>query len=244
MRIPRFYSTDSLQPASEMELAGGVFHHAIRVLRLQAGAQLILFDGSGREFTAEIQVVSRQSARVRLDHGRVCQRESFLGVHLWQGVSRGERMDYALQKAVELGVTSITPVLAERSQHSRQGERLEKRLNHWQGVIIAACEQCGRTVLPGLQPPRPLLECLEAPPSDRRLLLDPAASCGLREQPPPTNAALTLLIGPEGGLSEAEIRAAHAAGFTGVRLGPRILRTETATATALAAIQTLWGDLG
>lgn len=244
MRIPRFYHADTLQPASETALASGVFHHAIRVLRLQPGDRLILFDGSGREFTAQIQAVSRQSARVQLDGGHIGQCESPLAVHLWQGVSRGERMDYALQKAVELGVASITPVLAERSQHHRRGERLEKRLHHWQGVIIAACEQCGRTVLPELSPTRPLLECLESPPTGQRLLLDPAADHGLREQPPPTDAALTLLIGPEGGLSEVEIRAAHAVGFTGVRLGSRILRTETATATALAAIQTLWGDLG
>jgi len=234
---------DALQPASDMELTGAVFHHAVRVLRLQPGDRLVLFDGSGREFDAELQVIQRHSARVRLDSGRACHRESPLSITLWQGISRGERMDYALQKAVELGVSTIVPVLAGRSQGGR-GERLEKRLKHWQGVVIAACEQCGRTILPALLDPLNLAEALHKPPAGTRLLLDPTASAGLREYPPPTDATLTLLIGPEGGLGEAEIHAAREAGFRGVRLGPRVLRTETATAAALSAIQTLWGDLG
>lgn len=241
MRVPRFYSPETLRPDSAMDLPRDIYHHAIRVLRLQSGDSLILFDGSGQEFTAELGTINRHSARVRLDGGRHQDRESPLSITLWQGISRGERMDYALQKAVELGVQRIVPVYTERSQTRRQGDR---RLNHWQGIIIAACEQCGRATLTELLPPQALAGCLADKPPGSPLLLDPAATLGLNRLAPPTDHRLTLLIGPEGGLSDAEIDGARQAGFTGIRLGPRVLRTETATAAALAAIQALWGDLG
>lgn len=241
MRIPRLFQPGPLDSGRLVELDEAVFVHAVRVLRLKPGALLTLFDGGGGEYDAVLETVERRTATVRLGRFRALDCESPLQITLVQGVSRGERMDYALQKAVELGATAIQPVLCERSP-PREPDRLDKRWRHWQGVVISACEQCGRNRLPALGKTLKLTDWLAR--SDRPeqgLMLDPDAATGLAALPRP-GGALSLLVGPEGGLSRQEIAAAG--DLTGIRLGPRILRTETAGAAALAALQTLWGDLG
>jgi len=240
VRIPRVHHPEPLQDGQEVTLTAEAGRHLLKVLRLQPGAPLVLFDGSGREYPGEL----REGSRARLGEGVAPERESPLRIHLLQGVSKGERMDYTLQKAVELGVNTITPVVTERSVVQLEGARLEKRMNHWRGIIIAACEQSGRNRVPDLQPLVRLPDCLAADYPGLKLVLDPEGSASLSTLPPPEPLQATLLIGPEGGLSDAELAMAGTCNFTGLRLGPRILRTETAGLAAIAALQSLWGDLG
>ena len=242
MRVPRIYLPVPLATDLSVPLAGGAYHHVVQVLRLKPGAPLVLFNGSGGEFRAVLEIVERRSASARIESFIPTDSESPLKVLLVQGISKGERMDFTLQKAVELGVSAIQPVLTERSVVNLRG--LEQRLLHWRGVVISACEQCGRNFLPPVLEPLNLTVWL---PGYRdpgmRLLLDPSAEQGLCELPRP-ESSITVLIGPEGGLSPAEIGLARALGFIGIRLGPRVMRTETAALAALAALQALWGDLG
>ncbi len=242
MRVPRLYVATPLTPGTEVELGSEVANHITRVLRLRPGATLRLFDGSGREFSAQLLRCHKQGASATVEEALVATPESPLQLTLAQGISRGERMDYTLQKAVELGVNHIVPLAAERSVVQLDAARAETRLRHWQGVIIAACEQCGRSRLPSIDPPQPPAQWLAQPPSGLGLILDPRAHNGLPQLP--RSDQVVLLIGPEGGWAPEELEAALQAGYQGVRLGPRILRTETAAVTALAALQTLWGDLG
>ena len=244
MRIPRIHLPAPLAVGMTVSLTDNGFNHVVQVLRLKPGAPLILFNGEGGEFSATLDRVERRGAAATIEAFSTREAETPLRVRLVQGISKGERMDYTLQKAVELGVSAILPLLTERSVVNLPRDRLDKRLLHWRGVVSGACEQCGRNRLP------PVLEPLEfrtwlgdSPISGLGLALDPLATQGLRELARPA-AALTLLIGPEGGLSTAEIALAEAAGFSGIRLGPRVLRTETAAVAALAALQALWGDLG
>lgn len=219
------------------------FNHAVRVLRLKPGAALALFDGAGSAFAATLAEVGRREAWARVTEALPGEVESPLRVILAQGVARGEKMDYTLQKAVELGVAAIQPLFTERGT-APGGERLARKIQHWRGILIGACEQCGRNRLPELREPLPLAEWLRRPGEPgSRLLLDPQAERGPRSLDAPADA-VTLLVGPEGGLSAAEVLQARAAGFAGIRLGPRILRTETAGVAALAAVQALWGDWG
>lgn len=242
MRIPRFHSPVALGAGQSVALDDNAFNHAVRVLRLAPGAPLVLFDGRGGEWEAVLGEVGKRGASATLLAHRARECESPLQVVLAQGVAKGERMDFALQKAVELGVAAIQPVLTARSVVQLDAGRWEKRLAHWSGVVIAACEQCGRNRIPEVAEPLPLAALLAAPPTCG-LVLDPTAGRGLRALAPPSGR-LSLLVGPEGGLSEAEVQAALAAGWHGVHLGPRVLRTETAGVAALAAITALWGDLG
>jgi 16S rRNA (uracil1498-N3)-methyltransferase len=239
------YVDASLAPGRELALAPATEHYLTRVLRLGVGGQVALFDGRGHEYLARLVAVARRKAVVVIDRPLLRELESPLALTLVQAVSRGERMDYTLQKAVELGVSRIVPVLARRSPPQPSGERAGKRGAHWQGVVIAACQQCGRSLLPELQPLRPLLAWLAAMPSNsqRSYVLDPAGARRLRSEPPPPGPLL-LLVGPEGGLDGEELAAATTAGFLPLALGPRLLRTETAGVAALAALQALWGDLG
>ena len=242
MRIPRFYLPAPLAVGATVALDDKAFNHAVRVLRLKPGAVLTLFNGAGGAFAATLTDVNKRSAQARVTEALPGDVESPLRVTLAQGVSRGDKMDYTLQKAVELGVTAIQPLLTERGGVDLSGDRLTRKVQHWRGILIGACEQCGRNRLPELREPLPLAAWLNQwVEPGWRLLLDPLAECGLRglEQPA---GAITLLIGSEGGLSPAEIAQARRAGFTGIRLGPRILRTETAGVAALAAVQALWGD--
>lgn len=242
MRIPRFYCPQLGQPQTMMALPESVHRHAVQVLRLKAGAAVRLFDGQGRELEATLSLVERKRSEVQLERELDIQSESPLDITLLQGISRGERMDFAIQKAVELGVKTILPVATERCNVQLSKERAEKRLKHWQGVLTSACEQSGRAYMPELAPVTTLDEAMTATTDDLKLVLDPQAQQHFHNLPQPQT--LTLLIGPEGGLSDDEISQAQQAGFTAVQFGPRILRTETAAVASLAVVQTLWGDLG
>ena len=244
-RIPRIHWPNPLSEGSTIELDATVAQHIVRVLRLGPGQPISLFDGSGLEAEGRLQQVLRKSVVVRLGAVRRVSLESPLRVTLAQAVCRSDRMDFALQKAVELGVSAIIPLVTARSRLPDDPRRLARKQAHWQGVIVAACEQSGRAHVPRCAPVQALDDWLQAKPAavDMGLVLDPAASCGLRRSPQP-RGKVTVLIGPEGGLSGAELERAMAAGFRSLRLGPRVLRTETAGMATLAALQVLWGDLG
>lgn len=239
--MTRIHIPETLAAEQTLELPPAAARHVAQVLRLAAGAALMLFDGTGGEYDAVLESVERRTVRVRVQAHRAVERESALDLTLAQCVSKGERMDYTIQKAVELGVTRIQPVLSARSVVKLDAARWAKKQEHWLGVILSACEQCGRNRVPELAPAVPLSEWL-ASSSGLRLVLVPTAQAGLRTLVP--TSVVSLLVGPEGGLSEGEIAQAQAAGCTAVHLGPRVLRTETAGVATLAALQALWGDLG
>lgn len=241
MSLPRFYLAGPLAPGDRIELPPGAARHAARALRLAAGDAIALFDGRGGEYAACIERIGKDQVDVHVTGFQAIERESPLRVLLAQGISSGERMDYTLQKAVELGVAAIQPIAARRSVVKLAGERAERRTSHWQGVVASACEQCGRNRLPAVAPPQPLARWLGTRAPGRLLFLSPQADMRFAELPPPDGLD-TLVAGPEGGFEADEIAALHAAGAIPVRLGPRVLRTETAALAALAAMQTLWGD--
>jgi len=241
MRIPRIYHPSQLTSGNRIELSDTAANHVARVLRLPVGAPLILFNGKGGEFTATISTIDKRRVNVDIGIFHNIEREPPLQLWLAQGISRGERMDYTIQKAVELGVSRIIPLFTEHCGVRLDGERLEKRIRHWQGVIVGACEQCGRNRLPQVDPALSFSQWLTMPADGLRLVLTPEADHSLSQLAAPTGP-ITLLIGPEGGLSEQEIELAQQSGYTGLRLGPRILRTETAAVATLAAIQGAWGD--
>jgi len=240
MRQHRLYTDQPLTVHAEFTLEPRSARHAGKVLRLGAGAQVTLFNGDGRDYAGQLIGSARDEVRVRTLGAGAVEPAPPLAITLALGVSRGERMDLALQKAVELGVSAIQPLFTERSLVRLSGERLAKRTEHWRGVVIAACEQSGRRRLPSLDAPATLERWLATGHHDG-ILLHHAAPRALTELPPPS-ATLTLLIGPEGGLAPREREQAQAQGLSPVRLGPRILRTETAPLAAIAAAQTLWGD--
>ena len=242
MRMPRFYTETLSSSESEFVLPDDVHRHAIQVLRLKPGANIRLFNGGGMEYEAELTLVEKRHSRVRLGNAIETQKESPLGITLLQGVSRGERMDFAIQKAVELGVKKIVPVITERCNVQLNGDRADKRFHHWRGVIISACEQSGRSFLPELTPVQTLADALSDYQDELNLVLDPLAETRFTELSKPQS--LTMLIGPEGGLADSEVAMAKDTDYQAVQFGPRILRTETAAVAALAVSQTLWGDLG
>ncbi|MEE4380191.1 MAG: 16S rRNA (uracil(1498)-N(3))-methyltransferase [Candidatus Competibacteraceae bacterium] len=245
MRTPRLYLPIPLSSDARITLTDAAHHYIVRVLRLKPGMPCVLFNGQGGEFQAVIETVERRQATACVGNFISKEAESPLDVLLAQGISKGAAMDYALQKAVELGVNAIQPLLVERSVVNVSDARLTRRMEHWHGVIASACEQCGRNRLPQLLAVLSLDAWLNSQVNPGlRLLLDPVAQLsGLRHIPSPSSK-ITLLIGPEGGLSPTETAAARATGFTSIRLGPRVLRTETAGVAALTALQVLWGDLG
>jgi 16S rRNA (uracil1498-N3)-methyltransferase len=216
--------------------------HAVHVLRLHPGTTVTLFNGGGGEYRGTLIESSKRGATVAVEQLDSREAESPLRICLAQGISRQERMDFTIQKAVELGVNAIVPLHTERSVVNLQGERLARRHNHWQGVAVSACEQCGRNRIPEIHLPRELLEWLPLAPPGKRLLLDPEGEVG---QNVLTNLGpeVILLIGPEGGLSASERQQALDADFIAMRLGPRILRTETAALASLAVLQARGGDL-
>jgi 16S rRNA (uracil1498-N3)-methyltransferase len=243
VRLTRVLCGAPLTAGAEVVLPAPAASHAVRVLRLRPGDPLVVFDGCGADFRAEIAHVSGGEVRVTLLTRVPSRPESPLEITLVQAVSRGERMDFTLQKATELGVRAIAPVVSARSVVRLDAGRGEARLRHWRGVVAAACEQCGRSRLPELRPPVPLRAHLEqAPTGTGRLVLDPDAAIELAALPD-LETQVELLIGPEGGLDDAELAAARAGGYQPVRLGPRVLRTETAGIVALAVLQSRWGDL-
>lgn len=244
MRTPRVFHSTPLKGKDRVALDAGAAKHLSTVLRLRPGAPLLLFDGSGFEFEAKIEQADKRQVWVKLNgmHGPAV--ESPLHVTLAQGVSRGERMDYTVQKAVELGVSTILPVLTERSVVKLDKDNSAKKCEHWQAVVVGACEQSGRVRVPEVQPPVTLANFLAASPqADLKLLLDPLAGNAANDLPKPADGRVLLLVGPEGGLSEHERNLAARVGFTGLKLGPRILRTETAALVALSLLQSQWGDL-
>ena len=238
MSLPRFY-VDAELALGTVHLPEATSHYLSRVLRLAVGAQIQLFDGSGDEYLSEITAISKKVVSVELTEQVAGLPNSSLVIHLGQGLSRGERMDWAIQKATELGVTEITPLFTERCEVRLNDERAEKRLAHWRQIAISACEQCGRSRLPVIHPPKLVTEWIQALQADLKLVLHPVAQPLTAHQPP---NSLAFLIGPEGGLTEAEVAQAADAGFLPARLGPRVLRTETAPVVALSVAQQLWGD--
>lgn len=242
MRIPRIYQPGELASGNKTDLDERAAHHIAHVLRLKPGAPVIVFDGLGHEFSGEMGEISKRQVTVVIGARIEVVRESPLRTVLAQGVSRGERMDYTIQKAVELGVQRITPLLTEHTMVSLAGERRERRVQHWSGVAIGACEQCGRNVLPQIDDIQKFDAWLSSANTELKLVLHHEGQKNLAALPVHC-VSVTLLIGPEGGLSDDEVRRASAAGFVSLRLGPRILRTETAGMAALAALQARWGDL-
>jgi len=241
MSNPRFYLDQPLAPGARLSLPPGPARHAARALRLAADDIITLFNGAGGEYTARIERIQKDEVAVSVTGFSDVERESRLQVMLAQGISSGERMDYTLQKAVELGVTAIQPIAAKRSVVKLAGERADRRVAHWQGVVASACEQCGRNQVPVVAGPLTLAEWLGRHQAGRLLFLSPQAEARLADLPAP-KATDCLVAGPEGGFEADEIAALHAAGAQPVRLGPRVLRTETAALAALASMQTLWGD--
>ena len=243
--LTRLYFSGELQPGRKCLLPRSQARHAVRVLRLKAGEEVVLFNGDGAEYRAVIEKATGDGLVVQVCESQEADREAPLPVTLAQGVSSGERMDFTLQKAVELGVVAIQPLATSRSIVRLDAERAAKRLAHWQGVVVAACEQCGRNRVPKVEPLRAIDAWTRAlarePAGAVRLLLSPRAPTRLGNLERPS-AGVLLLAGPEGGLAPEEEGDAFAAGFSAVRLGPRVLRTETAALAALAALQALWGD--
>jgi 16S rRNA (uracil1498-N3)-methyltransferase len=245
VRLTRVYVDEPLAPDSRMRLEGSAASHIRRVLRLAPGDALTMFDGRGGEYDARIDGLRKEAVLIAVGSHHLVERESPLAITLAQGVSRGERMDLVVQKATELGVWRILPVLAERTVVRLGTEQSDSKLRHWRAVAAAACEQCGRNRVPEIAPPLALPDFLRSvasrDPQHARIVLSPAG--GLRIRDLDGGRGLMLLIGPEGGLSELEQQAAADAGFRALSLGPRVLRTETAAIAALAAIQQQLGDL-
>lgn len=236
--MKRFFIDLPLVAHEVIELPKDTRQYMERVLRLKPGHAITLFNGQGGQFDAEFQ----GNGRVQLLDFASLERESSLPIRLIQGISKGERMDVTLQKATELGATRISPVTTARSVVRLDEERAERRHERWSSILHSACEQCGRNRIPQLDDLQKLERVLsEAPcPDEQRIVLAPTGTHTLREIPRPTR--LSVLIGPEGGLSDTEVELAIESGFTPVQLGTRILRTETAGLAILAAVQTLWGD--
>lgn len=244
MRLTRVYVDTPVNTGKRLVVEGSAANHITRVLRLRNGDALTVFDGSGAEFGARIEEFRKDAVIVCVDEQRTVDRESPLSLTLAQGISRGERMDWIIQKATELGATRIVPVFTQRSVVRLDDKQAERKLQHWRAITIAACEQCGRNRLPELVTPVDFFDVLPETftPNSTRLLLSPHAELridDLRE----LHGGVTVLIGPEGGLDDVEQEAAMAAGFKSVRMGPRVLRTETAAIAALTILQRYFGDL-
>lgn len=243
MRTPRVYVAGILTTGETLPLPEAQSHYLNKVLRMDAGRPLLAFNGDGREYSARITQVGKRCVEIQVLDSQETHRESPLQTHLAIGISRGERMDWVLQKATELGVSKITPLFTERTEVRLQGERLEKKMEHWRQIIISACEQCQRNVLPQLAGTQEFGEFLSTENPGLKLVLHHRSEQSLKQLSAPS--AVTLLIGPEGGLSELEINMAlNNFHYTPLTLGPRVLRTETAPVAALTSVQLLWGDLG
>jgi 16S rRNA (uracil1498-N3)-methyltransferase len=248
MRLTRNYVPDALCVGGTLPLPEDVAVHLLRVLRLQVGDTCVLFNGDGHDYDARITQLGKRDAQVQIIAQRRLANESPLRITLLQGVARGEKMDWILQKATELGAAQFLPVFSERSEVKLDGPRADKRLAHWRAVVVAACEQSGRATVPEVAAPLVLAQALAQAAQQQggpAFLLDPLAESSLmdlRTQGAQQLEACTLAIGPEGGWSPRDREQLHAAGFQGVRLGPRILRTETAGLAAIAALQFLAGD--
>lgn len=244
MSISRIYQPVPLQEKQILRLDEKASHHLARVLRAAKGDELILFNGKGGEYHAVITHIDKKGVDVEVGAFAAREVESPINLYLAQGIARGEKMDFIVQKAVELGVSKIFPLITERCNVRLDQEREEKRLQHWQSVVVSACEQSGRQRLPEIAAPILLKSWLPTVSADYKFVLSPHVGMRLEANKLPAQATVLLLIGPEGGLSDAEVELANQHGFTSLQLGPRVLRTETAAIAALAVFQNLFGDLG
>lgn len=243
MRVPRIYHSGELAPEKIVTLEDDAANHVGRVLRLAVDAQIILFNGLGGQYKAVLVESGKKKVIAKITEFNDIDIESPLSIHLGQGISRGDKMEMTIQKAVELGVNQITPLFTERCGVKLSGERLAKKVNQWKKIVVSACEQCGRNSIPVIHPAISLEEWLAQPSNELKLNLHPRASYSINSLPEPTNG-IRLVIGPEGGLSDIEIEQASQTGFDEVLIGPRVLRTETAGLTVISALQTRFGDLG
>ncbi len=242
MRIPRIYIDQALAITESVLLNENASHYLSKVLRMQEGRELIVFNGQGGEYSAQIKEVGKKQVSIQINQFTEGNRQSPLELHLAIGISRGERMDWVLQKATELGVTRIIPLITERTEVKIKGEKQDKKMQHWQQIIVSACEQCQRNLLPILQEPQAIGDWLKTVSTDCRFVLHHRNDQRMEALGKPES--VTLLIGPEGGLNEEEITLAENEKFQSLGLGPRVLRTETAPVAAISLVQYLWGDLG
>lgn len=244
MRIRRVFVDAPLEAGREIDLPAETVNYLRNVLRLKDGQPLELFNGRGQRASGQLSL-ARREARVQIEASEASPGETVVPITLMAALAKGEKMELVIQKAVELGVTTIAPVETERSVLELKGARAEKRVARWRQIMINACEQCGRDILPTVDPIRPLDQALATIDTPVRLVLDPRAErplTELRDQSRPEGVA--LLVGPEGGLTEGEVATAVEHGFRALTLGPRILRAETAAITGVAVLQYQWGDLG
>lgn len=240
MRFNRFFQNIRLALNQIIQLDQNATNHITNVLQLPINDKIIVFNGQGGEFLCSIKNVSKKTVEVLVEKYQEINNESPLKIHLMQGISRGEKMDLVIQKTVELGVNEITPIITERCGVQLSNDRWQKKFEHWNKIIISACEQCGRNIIPILHPVTQLKDSAENIQSQTKLMLHPFKSQQLSTLEPSKEA--TVLIGPEGGFSEKETELAKQNGFQSIQLGPRILRTETAGIACISALQTLWGD--
>ena len=238
--MPRFYLPAPLAPHTTFSLPDNIVRH-IHVLRLNTGDNIALFNGTGSDFDATLQTIGKRHAECHIHAQRQPENESPLAITLVQAISSGERMDFTLQKSVELGVRAIQPIISERCVVRLSGERADKRVQRWQDIVIAACEQSGRSIVPTVLPIVSFSDYLRQMPPELHLMMSLRRATTLRDIAPAPQT-LRLMIGPEGGWTPAEEQAAQAAGVHAITLGKRVLRTETASLAAMAAMQVLWGD--
>jgi 16S rRNA (uracil1498-N3)-methyltransferase len=243
MRIPRLYHPETIQSLGTLALSDDAAGHIGRVLRMKEGQEVLLFDGSGHEFPATITSVGKKNVDVEIREKIAVSIESPLDLHLGQVISRGDKMEFTIQKSVELGVNTITPLISERCGVKLDAKRFEKKLQQWQKIAISACEQCGRNTIPVIRPIMSLEEWCAERSDALKLNLHPRAKYSINTLPEPVKK-VRLLIGPEGGLSAQEIEMTEQYQFEETLLGPRVLRTETAALTAITALQVRFGDLG
>ncbi|MFK8047349.1 MAG: 16S rRNA (uracil(1498)-N(3))-methyltransferase [Halioglobus sp.] len=241
MRIPRIYTAQHLLANSTVQLESGPSAHIAKALRMRVGDAVILFNGEGGEYTSSITSLGKKCVELQIQEHNHQESESPLLLELGIAISRGDRMDWVIQKATELGVASITPLMTERTEVKLKGERAEKKNRHWHQVIISACEQCGRNRLPSLNRLVDVNDWLQSVDAQRKFVLHHRDDAANKQAQQPTSAA--ILVGPEGGLSDREIAVAVDTGFEALTLGPRVLRTETAPLAAIAILQSRWGDM-
>ena len=239
---PRLFYEGTLATGTGVTLGATASHHLVKVLRARQGDEVVVFNGDGKQYRAVVEQADQRSCSLQLTAEETCNNESPVHITLLQGLSRHDRMDTTLQKATELGVNAIVPVTCRHSQFRLDAERREKKLAHWRQVIISACEQSGRCSIPELQPPMDFTSAIASQKAaDSMIMLDPTSEAPISETPS-LDERVVLLVGPESGLDASETEQARQQGFFAARLGPRVLRTETAAPAAITAIQVLWGD--
>ena len=242
MRTPRVHTTQALEVGTSVTLETTVSRYLRQSLRKAEGASIEVFNGNGAQYTAIIVSGSKSAVTITIESEHHVSMESPLSIHTGLAISKGDRMDYGIRKIVELGGNQITPLITQRTEVRLPKERMQKRLKHWQAIVISACEQCGRNRIPEVNEPVVLDHWLSSVDADAKLIFQPGGNIALTERAKPQSIA--LLVGPEGGFDEQEVQQAEQSGFDRVALGPRILRTETAPLAAISVLQYLWGDFG